>query len=211
MNHQDFLSTVAKHQPCTSRDLYLPLLERGYYSTKPENEAIEDISKVAHYLKTKGMLISEKQTGSFGVRNVWSISTEAARNIRGMVKTETETKEEPMPEHTTSDDYERLSIAGDDEEMASDVAELDIDAEPEPRQFIARVTRLTVGPKGEDIFSDRVTHIEIDDEGLGEYLKIMQGEETFSGIRVDVDEWPAIAGAIDMMIEHIQANAPTGT
>lgn len=100
MNHQDFLSTVAKHQPCTSRDLYLPLLELGYYSTKPENEAIEDISKVAHYLKTKGMLISEKQTGSFGVRNVWSVKQE---------ETESQHEETAMEET---------------EEMPSDIAEI---------------------------------------------------------------------------------------
>ena len=39
----------------------------------------------------------------------------------------------------------------------------------------------------------------------------MQGEETFSGIRVDVDEWPAIAEAIDMMLEHIQIHEPAGS
>jgi len=202
MNHTDFLSAVAKHQPCTSRDLYLPLLEKGYYSTKPENEAIEDIAKVAHYLKTKGMLISEKQTGSFGVRNVWSVA-----------ETQSTTQEETnMNEHA---------------EMASDVAELSEDGfteanmmpqwapempeEPEPRKFITRVTRITVGPKGEDIFSDSVTHIEIDDEGGGEFIKVRQGEETFSGIRVDADEWPAIAEAIDMMLAHIEANEQART
>jgi hypothetical protein len=156
-------------------------LSAGYYATKTESEAVEDIAKHAGYLRSKGLLISEKQTGSFGVRNVWSVA-----------ETQSTT-----PEETNMDEHE---------EMASDVAEIEYEPEPEPRQFITRVTRITVGPKGEDIFSDRVTHIEIDDEGGGEYLKIMQGEETFSGIRVDVDEWPAIAEAIDMMLEHIHAN-----
>lgn len=99
MNQQDFINTVAKYQPCTSRDLYLPLLGLGYYSNKTESEAIEDIAKHAGYLRGKGLLMSEKQTGSFGVRNVWSVKPET----------------KSQPEET---EFEQ------EEEMASDIAEI---------------------------------------------------------------------------------------
>ena len=186
MNQSDFLNAVAKHQPCTSRDLYLPLLEKGYYSTKPENAAIEDIAKYAGYLKKIGLLINEKQARpQGGSSNVWSLA-----------KTETTTEETDMDDHA---------------EMASDIAELQStdDRAPEPA-YITRVTRLAVMPRGHNIFSDMCTNIEIDDEGGGEYIKVFQSVDSFSGIKINPDEWPAIVEAIDMMLTHIEANAPAG-
>ena len=64
----------------------------------------------------------------------------------------------------------------------------------------ARITRLTVAPEGADIYDDRSTHIEIDDEGGGEFVKIVQPSGS-ADIRIEPAEWPTIRAAIDSMIE----------
>lgn len=64
-----------------------------------------------------------------------------------------------------------------------------------------RITRLTVAPEGADLYDDRSTHIETDDEGGGEFIKIVQ-PHGFSDIRIDPSEWPVIRAAIDKLIEE---------
>lgn len=218
---QDILRLLTSRGPMTSRALFdIMQDELGYYGFAANHDqiqrAVELLSKILSKMKAENLIDGSMQPQTKG-RPVMFWDAPITEKSDGEIYAESSARHTPPELHDMAQSViGNLTSPGyisdnKHSEMASDVAELDIDAEPEPRQFITRVTRLTVGPKGEGIFSDRVTHIEIDDEGLGEYLKIMQGEETFSGIRVDVDEWPAIAGAIDMMIEHIQANAPTGT
>jgi hypothetical protein len=72
--------------------------------------------------------------------------------------------------------------------------------------YETRTTRIVVLPKGEPIFAERATTIEIDDEGSGEYLKVSQ---TLSDggvtIVIDVAEWPRIRDAIDIMAGECRA------
>lgn len=66
-----------------------------------------------------------------------------------------------------------------------------------------RITQLSVAPEGADLYDERSTHIEIDDEGSGEFVKVVQplnGAE----IRIDPEEWPCIREAINNMIEDIK-------
>lgn len=63
-----------------------------------------------------------------------------------------------------------------------------------------RTTQLTVAPDGADLYDDRSTHIEIDDEGGGEFVKVVQPCGN-ADIRIDPNEWPAIRAAIDKMIK----------
>ena len=63
-----------------------------------------------------------------------------------------------------------------------------------------RITQLTVAPEDADLYDDRSTHIEIDDEGGGEFVKIVQPSGS-ADIRIDVDEWPVIREAINNMVE----------
>lgn len=64
-----------------------------------------------------------------------------------------------------------------------------------------RITQLTVSPEGASLFDDRSTIIEIDDEGGGEFIKVVQ--ISVSGdIRFDPDEWPVIRAAIDRLFEE---------
>lgn len=64
-----------------------------------------------------------------------------------------------------------------------------------------RITQLTVAPEGADLCDDRSTHIEIDDEGGGEFIKVVQPHGS-ADIRIDANEWPVIRAAIDKMIKE---------
>lgn len=69
-------------------------------------------------------------------------------------------------------------------------------------KYEARTTRVNVTPVGEPIFHESATHIEIEDEAAGEFLKISQcrgdAEQT---VAFDKEEWPTVRKAIDDMFE----------
>lgn len=69
-----------------------------------------------------------------------------------------------------------------------------------------RITQLTVAPEGADLYDDRSTHVSIDDEGGGEFVKIVQPAGG-PDIRIDVDEWPVIRAAIDKMVDAVRRDA----
>jgi hypothetical protein len=59
-----------------------------------------------------------------------------------------------------------------------------------------------VKPKGEPIYSERATIIEMSDEAAGIFLTLRQiDDETERGeIKVDLEEWPTIQEAIGLML-----------
>jgi len=69
---------------------------------------------------------------------------------------------------------------------------------------------LIVKPKGEPIYSERATIIEMSDEAAGPFLTIRQcNDESERGeIKFDLDEWPTIQEAIGLMVAecHQQQN-----
>lgn len=73
-------------------------------------------------------------------------------------------------------------------------------------EYETRMTKLIVLPRGEPIFAERATAIEIDDEGEGEYVRVSQ---TLGGkgdtIAIDVSEWPHLRAAIDRLIAECRA------
>ncbi len=82
-------------------------------------------------------------------------------------------------------------------------------AKPErPEQTMQiRAIKMAVMPKGEPIFSERATMIEIDDEAAGEFLVISQDHNLpdYSGkIVINPEEWPSIKSAIETMIGYIE-------
>jgi hypothetical protein len=64
--------------------------------------------------------------------------------------------------------------------------------------YETRTTKVIVGVKGEQIFDDSVTEIEIVDEAGGEFLEISQDEQK---IRFDAEEWPHVRDAIEKMFK----------
>ena len=64
-----------------------------------------------------------------------------------------------------------------------------------------RITQLTVAPEGADLYDDRSTHIAIDDEGGGEFIKVSQ-PSCAAEVRFDTNEWQAIRAAVDKLIKE---------
>jgi len=73
--------------------------------------------------------------------------------------------------------------------------------------YHTRVTRLTISPPGEPIFSDQTFHIEIEDEASGEYVKISQQSEyrpaASQEVCINPDEWPAVKDAVESLLMTI--------
>lgn len=65
-----------------------------------------------------------------------------------------------------------------------------------------RVTRIHLTP--DTIFSERAFSIEIDDEGGGEFLVIRGFSLEHGALAIDVDEWPALRDAIDLMAKNVR-------
>ena len=61
---------------------------------------------------------------------------------------------------------------------------------------------LIVKPKGEPIFCERATTIEMTDEAAGPFITIRQcnDESERGAIAIDLDEWPTIQEAVGLMI-----------
>ena len=73
--------------------------------------------------------------------------------------------------------------------------------------YETRITRLTVIPKGEPIFSETATHIQIEDEAAGEFISIEQTHDDHTGkIVFNPDEWPAIRDAVEGLLDDCRAS-----
>lgn len=70
-----------------------------------------------------------------------------------------------------------------------------------------RTTRLTVMPDEEPIFSETAIHIEIEDDGAGEYLRITEQSEgpdsKDQSIIVTPEEWPHLCQAVETLFKEI--------
>ena len=67
--------------------------------------------------------------------------------------------------------------------------------------MITRVTKLTITPDGEPLFSNQATDVLIDDEAAGEFVVVEQNAEGMGKIAIDPDEWPVIRAAINRMVK----------
>jgi hypothetical protein len=69
------------------------------------------------------------------------------------------------------------------------------------RDYEIRTTKLVVAPRGDQVYSEMATWVEVKDEAGGEFVMLTQSGRTDTGqIAIDVDEWPALRDAIDRMI-----------
>lgn len=68
-------------------------------------------------------------------------------------------------------------------------------------EFEKRVTAMMVCKKGEPLFGDYVTRVEIVDEAAGEFVEVSQeGREGGGKIAIAAVEWPVLRGAIDQLL-----------
>ena len=74
-------------------------------------------------------------------------------------------------------------------------------------KYKTRITRLTVLPEGEPIFSEKATNIEIEDEAAGEYVKVTQdgNDSPARAIFIDPADWPEIKAAIEQLLADCQS------
>ncbi len=63
-----------------------------------------------------------------------------------------------------------------------------------------RITKLTVVPNNQPVFSEMATDVEIVDEGAGEFLAVSQSGKRDARIFINPEEWPDLRAAIDRMI-----------
>jgi hypothetical protein len=72
-------------------------------------------------------------------------------------------------------------------------------------KYVTRVTRVTVLPEGEPIYSELATNISIVDEVAGEFVEIEQQSDkhdpTPQRITVTTEEWPVLRGSIEEMLK----------
>jgi hypothetical protein len=71
-------------------------------------------------------------------------------------------------------------------------------------KYETRTLKIAVCVKGEPIFHEGTTEIEIVDEAAGEFLKITQSPDDAepSVIKIDPHEWPMLKAGIDKMIKE---------
>lgn len=71
-------------------------------------------------------------------------------------------------------------------------------------EFRVRVTRLSVLPPKEPLFSEQCTNVSIVDEAAGEFLEIEQQsgrtDAKSQTIQVSPEEWPALKRAIEQLL-----------
>lgn len=70
-------------------------------------------------------------------------------------------------------------------------------------KYDVRVTRITVTPREEPIFSEQATTIEISDEAAGEFVKITQeggNTDIAKSVVFNPDEWLVVREAIDYVV-----------
>lgn len=71
--------------------------------------------------------------------------------------------------------------------------------------YETRITRMTVAPEGKQLFSEQATHVEIDDEGGGEFIVITQCHDSGEVDRIAIDkaEWPHIRDAVNELMKGV--------
>lgn len=78
-------------------------------------------------------------------------------------------------------------------------------------KYIKRVTRMAVVQVDEPLFAETTTHVSIEDESGGEFVKVMQcrgsgGQE--ESVFINKDEWPTLRDVINLMVSECQDEKP---
>lgn len=81
-----------------------------------------------------------------------------------------------------------------------------IKSPPKDSPYELRQTKWIVLPKGEPVFCEGATEVEIIDEAGGEFVVVTQVHTNYSEnkLRIDPKEWPLIREAIDLAFNNIK-------
>lgn len=69
-------------------------------------------------------------------------------------------------------------------------------------EYETRTSKIVVTRKGEPIFEEFATSIEIVDEAAGEYVEVSQFADSYGKIAICKEEWPTIRAAINKMLKQ---------
>lgn len=76
------------------------------------------------------------------------------------------------------------------------------------KPYTIRVTRLTVAPENDPIFSEMATHFTIEDESAGEFIEVKQQSMSVDAdgqkIQINPDEWPVFKEAIETLLADMR-------
>jgi hypothetical protein len=67
-------------------------------------------------------------------------------------------------------------------------------------RYDSRVVAYAVSRAGEPLLADLTTRVEIEDEGVGEFISIIQSDVEETRLKIDPDEWPLIRAAVDALV-----------
>ena len=74
--------------------------------------------------------------------------------------------------------------------------------------YETRTVKIAVLMKGEPLFHESTTEVEIIDEAGGEFLEVSQCSDSYEGkIKIDPYEWLSLKDAIDKMIKECRGHA----
>jgi hypothetical protein len=72
-------------------------------------------------------------------------------------------------------------------------------------KYESRITRVSIIPKGEPIFSQHGYHIEIDDEAAGEFVSVKYEDQgATDDMRIEPEAWLILRETIDAMFADIK-------
>jgi len=63
--------------------------------------------------------------------------------------------------------------------------------------YTTHIVAMIVAPKGQHIYSEQATRVEIQDDAAGPYIELSQED---GKVRIDPEEWPELRDAIETMI-----------
>lgn len=63
--------------------------------------------------------------------------------------------------------------------------------------YVTHIVAMIVAPKGQPLYSEQATRIEIQDDAAGPYIEVSQED---GKVRIDPAEWPELRDAIETMI-----------
>jgi hypothetical protein len=69
--------------------------------------------------------------------------------------------------------------------------------------MIARTTQVTLMKEDGNTFDEGNFVLTIEDEGSGEWVKIVEQQDEEHNIRIDPTEWPMLLEAIDGMMQEV--------
>jgi hypothetical protein len=72
-------------------------------------------------------------------------------------------------------------------------------------KFQSRITRISIIPEGDPLFSEHGYHVSVDDEAAGEFVSVMsEAQGATDDMHIEPEAWPILRETIDAMFADIK-------